>query len=44
MEKVHNIAEAIITKTQTRIRFKVRLHFNPTWTKFSDLTDNNHND
>ena len=44
MEKVHNIAEAIIAKHRHGPISKVRLHFNPTWTKFSDLADNNHND
>ena len=44
MEKVHNIAEAIIAKHRHGPISKVKLHFNPTWTKFSDLADNNHND
>ena len=42
MEKVHNIAEAIIAKHRHGPISKVKLHFNPSWTKFSDLADNNH--
>ncbi len=41
MEKVHNIAEAIIAKHRHGPISKVKLHFNPSWTKFSDLADNN---
>ena len=41
MEKVHNIAEAIIAKHRHGPISKVRLHFNPTWTKFSDLAEDN---
>ncbi len=40
MEKVHNIAEAIIAKHRHGPISKVKLHFNPTWTKFSDLNEN----
>ncbi len=43
MEKVHNIAEAIIAKHRHGPISKVKLHFNPSWTKFSDLADNNFN-
>ena len=42
MEKVHNIAEAIIAKHRHGPISKVKLHFNPSWTKFSDLADNNY--
>ena len=41
MEKVHNIAEAIIAKHRHGPISKVKLHFNPSWTKFSDLADGN---
>ena len=41
MEKVHNIAEAIIAKHRHGPISKVKLHFNPSWTKFSDLAENN---
>ena len=41
MEKVHNIAEAIIAKHRHGPISKVKLHFNPSWTKFSDLDENN---
>ena len=40
MEKVHNIAEAIIAKHRHGPISKVKLHFNPGWTKFSDLAEN----
>ncbi len=40
MEKVHNIAEAIIAKHRHGPISKVKLHFNPTCTKFSDLANN----
>ena len=43
MEKVHNIAEAIIAKHRHGPISKVKLHFNPSWTKFSDLAENNFN-
>ncbi|MEE2695167.1 MAG: replicative DNA helicase [Pseudomonadota bacterium] len=39
MEKVHNIAEAIIAKHRHGPISKVKLHFNPSWTKFSDLAE-----
>ena len=39
MEKVHNVAEAIIAKNRHGPISKVRLHFNPTITKFSDLAE-----
>ena len=42
MEKVHNIAEAIIAKHRHGPISKVKLHFNPSWTKFSDLSENNY--
>ncbi len=42
MEKVHNIAEAIIAKHRHGPISKVKLHFNPSWTKFSDLAENNY--
>ncbi len=42
MEKVHNVAEAIIAKHRHGPISKVKLHFNPSWTKFSDLADNNY--
>ena len=41
MEKVHNIAEAIIAKHRHGPISRVKLHFNPSWTKFSDLADTN---
>ena len=41
MEKVHNVAEAIIAKHRHGPISKVKLHFNPSWTKFSDLADSN---
>ena len=41
MEKVHNIAEAIIAKHRHGPISKVKLHFNPSWTKFSDLAEDN---
>ncbi len=41
MEKVHNIAEAIIAKHRHGPISRVKLHFNPSWTKFSDLAENN---
>ena len=41
MEKVHNIAESIIAKHRHGPISKVKLHFNPSWTKFSDLAENN---
>ena len=41
MEKVHNIAEAIIAKHRHGPISKVKLHFNPSWTKFSDLAESN---
>ncbi len=41
MDKVHNIAEAIIAKHRHGPISKVKLHFNPSWTKFSDLAENN---
>ena len=43
MEKVHNIAEAIIAKHRHGPISKVKLHFNPSWTKFSDLAESNFN-
>ena len=39
MEKVHNIAEAIIAKHRHGPISRVKLHFNATNTKFSDLAD-----
>jgi replicative DNA helicase len=42
MEKVHNTAEAIIAKHRHGPISKVKLHFNPSWTKFSDLAENNY--
>ena len=42
MDKVHNIAEAIIAKHRHGPISKVKLHFNPSWTKFSDLAENNY--
>ena len=39
MENVHNIAEAIVAKHRHGPISKVRLHFNPSWTKFSDLAE-----
>ena len=39
MEKVHNVAEAIIAKNRHGPISKVRLHFNPSITKFSDLAE-----
>lgn len=39
MEKVHNIAEAIIAKNRHGPISKVKLHFNPAITKFSDLAE-----
>ena len=42
MEKVHNIAEAIIAKHRHGPISKVKMHFNPSWTKFSDLADTNY--
>ena len=39
MEKVHNIAEAIIAKHRHGPISRVKLHFNSTNTKFSDLAD-----
>ena len=39
MEKVHNVAEAIIAKNRHGPISKVRLYFNPTITKFSDLAE-----
>jgi len=39
MEKVHNVAEAIVAKNRHGPISKVRLHFNPTITKFSDLAE-----
>ena len=42
MEKVHNVAEAIIAKHRHGPISKVKLHFNPSWTKFSDLSENNY--
>ena len=39
MEKVHNVAEAIIAKNRHGPISKVKLHFNPSITKFSDLAD-----
>ena len=42
MEKVHNIAEAIIAKHRHGPISKVKLHFNPSWTKFSDLSENSY--
>ena len=42
MEKVHNVAEAIIVKNRRPIS-KVKLHFNPSITKFSDLADTSYN-
>ena len=40
MEKVHNIAEAIVAKHRHGPISRVKLHFNATNTKFSDLADN----
>ena len=42
MEKVHNVAEAIIAKHRHGPISKVKLHFNPSWTKFSDLAENDY--
>ena len=42
MEKVHNVAEAIIAKHRHGPISKVKLHFNPSWTKFSDLSENSY--
>ncbi len=39
MEKVHNIAEAIVAKHRHGPISRVKLHFNATSTKFSDLAD-----
>ena len=39
MEKVHNIAEAIVAKHRHGPISRVKLHFNATNTKFSDLAD-----
>ena len=39
MEKVHNVAEAIIAKNRHGPISKVRMHFNPAITKFSDLAE-----
>ena len=39
MEKVHNIAEAIVAKHRHGPISRVKLHFNSTNTKFSDLAD-----
>ncbi len=41
MEKIHNVAEAIIAKHRHGPISRVKLHFNPSWTKFSDLADTN---
>ena len=41
MDKIHNIAEAIIAKNRHGPISKVKLHFNPSSTKFSDFIDNN---
>ena len=39
MDEVHNIAEVIIAKHRHGPISKVKLHFNATVTKFSDLAD-----
>ena len=39
MEKVHNIAEAIVAKHRHGPISRVKLHFNASTTKFSDLAD-----
>ena len=39
-KKVHNIAEAIVAKHRHGPISRVKLHFNATNTKFSDLADN----
>ena len=39
MEKIHNIAEAIVAKNRHGPISRVRLHFNASNTKFSDLAD-----
>ena len=41
IEKVHNVAEAIIAKNRHGPVSKIKLHFNPSSTKFSDFIDNN---
>ena len=41
MDEVHNLAEAIIAKHRHGPISKVKLHFNPSSTKFSDFIDNN---
>ena len=41
MDRIHNIAEAIIAKNRHGPISKVKLHFNPSSTKFSDFIDNN---
>ena len=41
MDKIHNVAEAIIAKNRHGPVSKVKLHFNPSSTKFSDFIDNN---
>ena len=40
MEKVHNIAEAIVAKHRHGPISRVKLHFNASNTKFSDLAEN----
>ena len=40
MDGIHNIAEAIIAKNRHGPISKVKLHFNPSSTKFSDFIDN----
>ena len=40
MEKVHNIAEAIVAKHRHGPISRVKLHFNATNTKFPDLAIN----
>ena len=41
MDEIHNLAEAIIAKHRHGPISKVKLHFNPSSTKFSDFIDNN---
>ena len=43
MDEVHNVAEIIIAKHRHGPISKVKLHFNASYTKFSDLADSNSN-
>ena len=43
MDEVHNVAEVIIAKHRHGPISKVKLHFNASYTKFSDLADSNSN-